>query len=186
MAENSKLIAGSANVINEALVEREKFVFPPVYIKLGLINQFVKALNKDGDCVKYLRTRFHRLSDEKVKSGIFTGPDIRKLLKDPEFTAFMMDTEYDAWQAFVSVVKDFLGNRRDDNFVNLVNSLLEDFHNQSASKFIFCIATWMRSQKTLETSRMSRVNGFIRIFKRWKTVTKEGMTQKCWQTTVGA
>ena len=86
--------------------------------------QFVKALNKDGDCFKYLRTRFHRLSDEKVKSGIFYGPDIRKFIKDPQFTAFMMYIEYDAWQAFVSVVKGFLGNRRDDNFVNLVNSLL--------------------------------------------------------------
>ena len=115
-------------MINEALVEREQIVFPPLLIKLGLIKQFVKALNKDGDCFKYLRTRFHRLSDEKVKSGIFNGPDIRKLIKDPEFTAFMMDTEYDAWQAFVSVVKGFLGNRRDDNYVNLINSLLESFH----------------------------------------------------------
>ena len=84
-------------------------------------------LNMDGDCFRYLRTRFHRLCDEKVKSGIFNWPDIQKLIKDPEFTAFMMDTEYDAWQALVSVVKSFLGNRRDDNYVNLVNSLLEGF-----------------------------------------------------------
>ena len=122
--KRQNLIVGSANVINEALVEREKIVFPPLHIKLGLIKQFVKALNKDGYCIKYLRTRFHRLSDKNVKSGIFNRPDIRKLIKDPEFTAFMMDTEYDAWQAFVSVVKGFLGNRRDDNYVNLVNSLL--------------------------------------------------------------
>ena len=122
------LIVGSANVINEALVEREKIVFPPSHIKLGLIKQLVKALNKDGDCFKYLRSRFHRLSDEKVKSGIFNGPDIRKLMKDPEFTAYMMEIVYDAWQSFVSVVKGFLGNRRDYNYVNLVNSLLESFH----------------------------------------------------------
>ena len=126
--KRQNLIVGSANVINEALVEREKIVFPPLHIKLGLIKQFVRALNKDGDCFKYLRSRFKGLSDEKVKSGIFTGPDIRKLIKDPEFTRYMMDTEYDAWQAFVSVVKWFLGNIRDQDYVNLVNRLLESFH----------------------------------------------------------
>ena len=81
--KRQNLIVGSANVINEALVERGNIVFPPLHIKLGLIKQFVKALNKDDDCFKYLRSRFHGLSDEKVKSGIFNGPDVRKL-KDPE------------------------------------------------------------------------------------------------------
>ena len=127
-AKRQNLIVGSANVINEALVERKKIVFPPLHIKLGLIKQFVRALNKDGDCFKYLRSRFKGLSDEKVKSGIFTGPDIRKLMKDPEFTMYVMYTEYDAWQPFVSVVKWFLGNIRDQNYVNLVNRLLESFH----------------------------------------------------------
>ena len=49
-------------------------------------------------------------------------------MKDLEFTGYMMDTEYDAWQAFVSIVKWFLGNRRDQDYVNLVNRLLESFH----------------------------------------------------------
>ena len=50
-------------------------------------------------------------------------------MKDPEFTAYnMMDTEYDASQSFVSVVKGVLGNRRDYNYVNLVNRLLESFN----------------------------------------------------------
>ena len=64
--KRQNLIVGSANVINETLVEREKIVFPPLHIKLGLIKQFVKALNEDGDCFKYLRSRFHGLSDEKI------------------------------------------------------------------------------------------------------------------------
>ena len=107
----------------------QKHSFQPFSaLKLGLIKQFVKALNKDGDCFKYLRLRFLGLSDEKVNSDVFTGPDIRKLMKDLEFTGYMMDTEYDAWQAFVSVVKWFLGNRRDQDYVNLVNRLLESFH----------------------------------------------------------
>ena len=103
--KRQNLIVGSANVINEALVEGENIIFPPLHIKLGIIKQFVKALNKDADCFIYLRSRFHGLSDEKVKSGIFNGQDIPKFVKDPELTAYMMDTEYDAWQYFVSVVK---------------------------------------------------------------------------------
>ena len=62
--KRQNLTVGSANVIDEALVEREKIVFPPLN-KLGLIKQFVKALNKDGDCFKYLRSRFQGLSDER-------------------------------------------------------------------------------------------------------------------------
>ena len=49
-------------------------------------------------------------------------------MEDLEFTGYMMDTEYDAWQAFVSVVKWFLGNKRDQDYVNLVYRLLESFH----------------------------------------------------------
>ena len=89
------------------------------------------------------------MNDEKVKSGIFTGPDIRKLMKDLEFTGYMMDTEYDAWQTFVSVVKWFLGNRRDQDYVNLVNRLLECFHKLGCNMSIkvhFYIATWINSQ----------------------------------------
>ena len=38
------------NVINDLLVDRDSILFPPLHIKLGLIKQFTKALDKDGDC----------------------------------------------------------------------------------------------------------------------------------------
>ena len=38
------------NVINNPLVDRDKILFPPLYIKLGLIKQFTIALDKDGAC----------------------------------------------------------------------------------------------------------------------------------------
>ena len=44
--KRQNLIVGSANVINEPLVEREKIVFPLLHIKLGLIKQFEKALKE--------------------------------------------------------------------------------------------------------------------------------------------
>ena len=42
------MIVGEKNIINEPLVVKEKIILPPLHIKLGLMKQFVKALNKDG------------------------------------------------------------------------------------------------------------------------------------------
>ena len=36
---------GSHNVINQSLIPIEKILPPPLYIKLGLVKQYVKALN---------------------------------------------------------------------------------------------------------------------------------------------
>ena len=45
-----------------------------MHIKLGIMKQFVKALDKNGDCFKYICKTFPGLSDEKKKTGVFDGP----------------------------------------------------------------------------------------------------------------
>ena len=45
------LAVGDKNIINEPLVNRDRIILPPLHIKLGLMKQFVKALDKDGDFV---------------------------------------------------------------------------------------------------------------------------------------
>ena len=67
---------GEKNIVNEPLVDRNRIVFPPLHIKLGLMKQFVKALDKQGDYFDYIRRTFPGLSDEKVKAGIFDGSQI--------------------------------------------------------------------------------------------------------------
>ena len=42
------------NDINDLLVDIDRILFPPLHIKLGLIKQFTKALDKDCDCFTYL------------------------------------------------------------------------------------------------------------------------------------
>ena len=74
----SELIPGSLNVLAPPLVERSKIVFPPLHIKLGIMKQFVKTLDKDGGCSKYICMKFPGLTIEKLKAGIFNGPQIRK------------------------------------------------------------------------------------------------------------
>ena len=86
------------NVINNPLVDREKIVFPPLHIKLGLIKQFTKALDKDGGCFTYLCHAFPGLTIEKLKASIFDGPQIRQLMGDPEFENSMNEVELQAWK----------------------------------------------------------------------------------------
>ena len=115
MACKENLIVGEYNLVNERLVEREKIILPPLYIKLGLIKQFVKALNKEGNCFEYICKLFPGLSIAKLEKGILDGPKIRKIFRDPNFSKTMYHVEAVAWASFVSVVKNFLGNYKADN-----------------------------------------------------------------------
>jgi hypothetical protein len=58
---------------------------PPSHIKLGLIKNFVKAMDHDGQGFLYLQRKFARISDAKIKEGIFIGPQIRELMKEQFF-----------------------------------------------------------------------------------------------------
>jgi hypothetical protein len=123
------MTVGSKNIINPPLIEREKIILPPLHIKLGLMKQFVKALNHDGPCFTYITQKMHGLSMEKLKAGIFDGPQIRQLINDPGFIGVMNQRELDAWSSFVLVVKNFLGNQKASNYKELVENMLENFKN---------------------------------------------------------
>ena len=104
--------AGFATSDNDPLVDRDRILFPPLHIKLSLMKQFTKALDKDGDCFTYLCQAFPGLTMEKLKAGIFDGPQIWQLIRDPEFENSMNEVELEAWKAFVLVVKKFLGSNK--------------------------------------------------------------------------
>jgi len=120
---------GEKNIINDPLVPREKIIFPPLHIKLGLMKQFVKALDKNGSCFAYIGKTMPQLSNEKIKAGIFDGPQIRQLIKDPDFINSMNEIEQKAWNSFVSVVQNFLGKHKAENYVELVNEMLNNFRS---------------------------------------------------------
>ncbi|MGH0145086.1 UNVERIFIED_CONTAM: hypothetical protein FKN15_028823 [Acipenser sinensis] len=62
-----------------------KVLMPPLHIKLGLMKQFVRALGKESAAFKYLQDFFPKLSEAKVKAGVFVGPQIKKILECNEF-----------------------------------------------------------------------------------------------------
>ncbi|KAL4720265.1 hypothetical protein ACJJTC_003401 [Scirpophaga incertulas] len=69
------------------------------------------------------------LSIEKLKAGKFDGPQIRTLIKDADFISSMNDLERAAWTSFVEVTKHFLGNYKANNYLQIVNNMLENFKN---------------------------------------------------------
>ena len=55
---------------------------PPLHIILGLMKQFVKARDQNSEAFEYLKGFFPKLSEAKVKAGIFVGPHIKINCKD--------------------------------------------------------------------------------------------------------
>jgi len=62
-----------------------------------------------------------------LKEGVFIGPQIRDIIKDEYFDKLLQGDEKAAWNSFKLVVKVFLGNRRVQNYEELVNNLLQSY-----------------------------------------------------------
>ena len=65
-----EMIVGEKNIIYELLVAAEN-ILPPCHIKHGPRKQFVKALNRDVTCFRYLCSTFSGMSLEKNYSRDF-------------------------------------------------------------------------------------------------------------------
>jgi hypothetical protein len=99
-----------------------------MHLKLGLMKNFVKAMNqKKLPLLTYLREAFPRLSEAKLKEGIFIGPQIRDLIKDEYFDRLLQGDEKAAWDSFEFVVKGFLCFCWAQNYEDLVNNLLQGY-----------------------------------------------------------
>lgn len=118
---------GKTNVIKQPLAEPDKICLPPLHIKLGLVKNFVKGLDKEGSALVYLKEIFPKLSQAKIKEGVFIGPDIRKLMKnDGDFIKTLKDTELKAWESVKDVCTNFLGKFRSEDYADRVTSMLKN------------------------------------------------------------
>jgi hypothetical protein len=74
MPENSVL---GEKCVRKPQVDKEKILLPSLHIKLGLIENFFKAMNMHGKDSEYLREKFAKLRDVKSKKRFFIGPQSR-------------------------------------------------------------------------------------------------------------
>ena len=132
----TQMEVGEKNVVSAPLVPRDKIIFPPLHIKLGLMKKFVKALDKGGQCFKYIWKAFPGLSSEKIKQGVLDGPDIRKPVKDGNSVYSMNSLKSNAWNSFAAVVNNFLGNYKSHNYKELVDKILTSYQAIGANMSI--------------------------------------------------
>ena len=102
-------------------------MLPSPYIKLGLLKQFVKALDYNSAALHRIRKMFPHLSDAKMKGGVFTGPQIRVMLASRDLKQTMPVVERNAWKAFRMVVTYFLGNSKCENYKDIVEYLIQHY-----------------------------------------------------------
>jgi hypothetical protein len=70
------------NIARQPLVDPHKVLLPPLYIKLGLMKNSVKTLDRSGTAFSFMCGKFPRHSVEKIKAGVFIGPHICQLFRD--------------------------------------------------------------------------------------------------------
>ena len=78
---------------HRALAEWHRIFLPPQHGKLGLMKNFVKAMDWTGSAFKYLAEKFPRLSETKIKDGVFMGPQIRRFFRDSMFNNLLQGDE---------------------------------------------------------------------------------------------
>lgn len=127
--QRTEFSLGKCNVKWEPLVEPHKVLMPPLHIKLGLMKQFVIALDKESPAFTYLKNIFPKLSEAKIKAGIFVGPQIKKVMESAEFPQLLTEKEKAAWYSFLQVVRGFLGNHKAENYVELVQTLVHKYRD---------------------------------------------------------
>ena len=127
--QRKSLKVGEKNVQHPALAEWQKILLPPLHIKLGVMKNFVKAMDWTGSAFKYLAEKFPRLSEVKIKEGFFGGgSQIRKLFRDDMFNNLLQGDEKKAWDKFRLVSANFLGNIRAENYNELIEDRLPLYH----------------------------------------------------------
>jgi hypothetical protein len=146
MRENS--FPGEKWVRKLLLFDKDNILLPPLHIKLGLMKNFINTMNKHGEGFEYLRKKFLKLSDAKLKEGIFVGQQINDI-NDDLSEHLLMETEKSAWLMFRVVFLNFLGNVQAENYKELAEDLLNTYQtvrcNMSLKIHFFNIPTWASS-----------------------------------------
>ena len=134
-------------------IDPRKVLFPPLLLKLGLMKQFITVLDKESAAFMYLWDFFPKLSETKVKACIFVKPQIKKdhgVLGVPqEFHR----TEEATWNSFVAVIRGFLGNHKAENYVELVETLMElrqnGLQDVPQSLYSWCLSWWIQEHGSI-------------------------------------
>jgi len=91
-------------------------------------------MDRTGSAFKYLAEKFPRLSEAKIKEGVFVGPQIRKLFRDDMFNNLLQGDYKKIWDPFRLVPTNILGNIRAENYKELIEVMLSLYHKLGWNK----------------------------------------------------
>jgi hypothetical protein len=91
---------------------------------LGLVKQFVTAMDFGGEAFQEIRLMYPKMTEAKLKAGIFIGPQVRAMLASESLENKIITVEKTAWKAFREVVNGFLGNHRVSSCKDLVYNMI--------------------------------------------------------------
>ena len=103
----------------EPLVNPQDVYLSHLHIKLGVMKNFVKTHDREGHAFAYLRNKFLKLSEAKVKKQIFIDPPIRDFIHDAEFDRILNFEA--AWNTFKSVCTIFIGIHKVENSREIIS-----------------------------------------------------------------
>ena len=89
-------------------------------------------MDSTGNGILYLRQKFPSKSEAKVKAGVFIGPEIQKLMGDKKFDANLTSKEKAGWDQICLIVKNFLGNYKSPNYVQMITNFLQAYQELEA------------------------------------------------------
>lgn len=148
--QRKKYVVGENGIEAAPLVPPDRIIIPPLHVKLGLMRLFIiAALKTQPGLMKILKKIFNHKTELKIScgeclfvciyfknielivfhsQGVFDGPEIRKLINDDaEFELFLNEVNYEAWNAFKALVFNFFGNKRSENYHELIDNLISSF-----------------------------------------------------------
>lgn len=66
-------------------------------------------------------------------AGVFNEPQISQLIKKTEFIDLLNSIEKKAWNATVSVIQNFLGNKKAENYVEIVREMISAYRDMKVN-----------------------------------------------------
>ena len=83
---------------------------------------FLKAIKDNHEACQHLKEKFPRMTDAKLKEGIFVGLRIRHIMKDNVFETKLTGLQQIAWNSLKADVDGFLGSQKSENYKELVKN----------------------------------------------------------------
>ena len=101
------------------------------------MKNILKAIDRESSKFAFLQ-KFSQMRMEKLKAGIFDGPQIREFRKDPIIDKILSEAVLFAWQSRKSVVTNFLGNLWSAEYEKEIEEPLKSFRQLGARMSANC------------------------------------------------